>query len=342
MVVRRPVPSCEPKHFVERYLAPMPPVEAEAVFVEVGLNMLAAEPVIDAKRPPLHQREEAVYPRQYDMGRHLADEVRVMAVTHRAEIVVTGVAVGQHDASLLDVRRDEGHQRRRRVVANDLKPDALGACVEEFSAWAPSRCYPCRSVYHLDGADDRDHALPTADIRGRVVLSVGDFGLVDFNDARQPRPLGIDHRLPELGFQQPRSPVVHAKQLSELDGGQAVGVRRHEIGSPKPRSQRQLRLRHNRARRRRSLSAACTAFPYGTAFQRPTLPDRATGWANETVRPARLDQMTDAGGLASVGVLELDHRLRKPHHGNHPLDACAARNLHLQGQGGPHQPDTST
>ena len=46
-------------------------VEAESKLVEIGLNVLAAQAVIDAERPDFEVGEDAVHPRQDDMGRHL-------------------------------------------------------------------------------------------------------------------------------------------------------------------------------------------------------------------------------------------------------------------------------
>jgi hypothetical protein len=53
-------------------------VEAEDKLVEVGLKVFAAQPVIDAECPDLEVREDAVHPGQDDVGRHLADDVRIV------------------------------------------------------------------------------------------------------------------------------------------------------------------------------------------------------------------------------------------------------------------------
>jgi hypothetical protein len=50
-------------------------VEAEDELVEVGLEMPAAQAVIDAQGPDLEVGEDPVHPRQHDMGGHLADDM---------------------------------------------------------------------------------------------------------------------------------------------------------------------------------------------------------------------------------------------------------------------------
>ena len=73
------------------------PVEATIVaedeLVQIRIDMLAAQAVIGAQPPPLHQREDPVNPRQHDMGRHRADHARVMPVV--GESGIGGVAVGE-------------------------------------------------------------------------------------------------------------------------------------------------------------------------------------------------------------------------------------------------------
>ena len=55
-----------------------PAVEAEDEFIEVGLQVLAAQPVVDAQGPDLEVGEDPVNPGQDDMGGHLADDMRIV------------------------------------------------------------------------------------------------------------------------------------------------------------------------------------------------------------------------------------------------------------------------
>ena len=55
-----------------------PAVEAEDEFIEVGLEVLAAQPVIDAQGPDLEVGEDPVNPGQHDVGSHLADDMGIV------------------------------------------------------------------------------------------------------------------------------------------------------------------------------------------------------------------------------------------------------------------------
>jgi hypothetical protein len=50
-----------------------PAVEAKDEFMEVGLKMLAAQPVIDAQSPDLGKNP--VHPGQYDVSGHFTDDM---------------------------------------------------------------------------------------------------------------------------------------------------------------------------------------------------------------------------------------------------------------------------
>ena len=61
-------------------LSGAPTVEAEDEFIEVGLEVLAAQPVIDAQGPDLDVGEDPVNPREHDVGGHLADDVGIVGI----------------------------------------------------------------------------------------------------------------------------------------------------------------------------------------------------------------------------------------------------------------------
>jgi hypothetical protein len=52
-----------------------PTVEAKDEFIENGLEVLAAQPVIDAQSPDLEVGEDPVDPGQDDMSGHLTDDM---------------------------------------------------------------------------------------------------------------------------------------------------------------------------------------------------------------------------------------------------------------------------
>src|SRR3954464_7838443 len=53
-------------------------IEAEHELVEVVLEVLSAQAVVDAETPPLRVGEHAVDPRRHQVGRRVADHLRVV------------------------------------------------------------------------------------------------------------------------------------------------------------------------------------------------------------------------------------------------------------------------
>ena len=85
-------------------------VEAEDELVEIALKMLVAQAVIDAERPGLQIREDAVGPRQHDMSGHGADDMRIVIDAGRAGI--GGPTVSLDRRALRHIGGDETMQRR--------------------------------------------------------------------------------------------------------------------------------------------------------------------------------------------------------------------------------------
>ena len=69
-------------------------VEAEDELVEVGLQVLVAQAVVDAERPCLEVGEDAVDPRQHDMGGHGADDMGVVPDPRRPGVGAPAVGPG--------------------------------------------------------------------------------------------------------------------------------------------------------------------------------------------------------------------------------------------------------
>src|SRR5690349_21493275 len=142
-------------------------VEAEGELIEIGLKVLAAQAVIDAERPDLEVGEDAVHPRQDDMGRHLADHMGIMMDARDASITGQSMRLGGSTGG--EMGSEEGVQAGGRVI---------GYLFEAKSAGAGA------TVLHLDGADNEDLTLaaapPTADER-IVLVAAGKLGLVDLD-----------------------------------------------------------------------------------------------------------------------------------------------------------------
>src|SRR3984893_11030668 len=120
-------------------------VEAEDEFVEIGLEMRAAQAVIDAQSPDLEVGEDPVHPGQYDMRRHLADDMGVVADAGSAGI--GGPPIGLGGSAGREIVGDERMQAVGRVVGHLGEADAAGS--------SPA-------VLNLDGADDQHLALMAA------------------------------------------------------------------------------------------------------------------------------------------------------------------------------------
>ena len=71
-IARRLMVCREPEDCFERGMPMKPAIIAEDELVKVRVDMLAAEAMIGAQAPSLHQRENPVNPRQHDMPGHLA------------------------------------------------------------------------------------------------------------------------------------------------------------------------------------------------------------------------------------------------------------------------------
>ena len=79
MVGNRRVAGGDAEQGAEGGVAGSAAVEAKDELVEVGLEMLAAQAVIDAQGPDLEVGEDPVHPWQDNMGGHFADDTRIVA-----------------------------------------------------------------------------------------------------------------------------------------------------------------------------------------------------------------------------------------------------------------------
>src|SRR6202035_4931047 len=70
----------EPEHVFERDVPVQAPIVSEDKLVEIRIDVFAAQPMIGAEPPTLHQREDSMNPGQDHMGGHLADRPRVVSV----------------------------------------------------------------------------------------------------------------------------------------------------------------------------------------------------------------------------------------------------------------------
>ena len=282
------------------------PVEAAVVaedeLVEIRVDMPAAQAVIRAQAPPLHQREDPVNPWQHDMPRHLADHARVVPVVGQSWIGC--VAVGEQRRSALHVGPHEGLDRRGGIVRDHGKADAAGPGIEVFGPVPPRLGRIGVAIDHLDSSDNEDFS-GVAGIEERVACAERDFRLIDLDDPFERLPVRIDHRSPQLLCQQPGGLVGEAELILQLPRRHPVGMRRHQMRGPKPNRQRELRAMHHGPCRDRGLTTAVETF----VRVRPALQCRRTAAtarrADEAARPAPFEQECRAGRLVGKRFLEL-------------------------------------
>ena len=99
-------------------------VECRSIAVAT-VPVLFAESVEDAEPPPLGVRERPVDPWHDDVGGHLADDARRVALA--VKTVVALVVVGRDVAAPCDVHADEPLQHLAAVVGYDTEPNAATA-----------------------------------------------------------------------------------------------------------------------------------------------------------------------------------------------------------------------
>ncbi len=91
-------------------------VEAEDEFIEVGLQVLGPQAVVDAERPGLEVGEDAVDPRQDQVGGHGADDMGFVARGRQSGIARPAIGLGGRAGC--DMSLDEGVQTARGKVVD--------------------------------------------------------------------------------------------------------------------------------------------------------------------------------------------------------------------------------
>ena len=99
--------------------------------------------------------------------------------------------------------------------------------------------------------------------------------------------------------------------MLQLQGGDPVGMGRHQIGRPEPDGQRQLGVMHDGAGSHRGLPMAAGALPGPRlGLQRPG-PAGAAARTHKAIRPTCFEQVFDTGRLIREALLKFDQRAGK-------------------------------
>src|SRR6516162_5724948 len=101
-----------------------PTVEAKDEFIEVGLEVLAAQPVIDAQGPDLEVGKDPVDPRQDDVRGHLADDMGIMGDAGGSRI--SGPTVGLGSCARDEIGGEKRMKAGGRIVGDLAEADAAG------------------------------------------------------------------------------------------------------------------------------------------------------------------------------------------------------------------------
>src|SRR5246127_3328790 len=141
-----------------------PAVEAKDEFIEVGLEVFAAQPVIDAQGPDLEVGEDPVDPRQDDVRGHLADDMGIMGEASGSGI--SGPTIGLGSGTGREIGGEKGMKAGGRIIGDLAEADAAGTAA---------------AVLDLNGAEDQHFALMAAPAAAgdRIVFAAaGDFGFI--------------------------------------------------------------------------------------------------------------------------------------------------------------------
>ena len=153
-----------------------PAIEAENKLIEVGLEVLAAQPMIDAQGPDLEVGKDPVDPGQHDVSGHLADDMGIMG--DASSTGIPGPTIGLGGGTGGEVDGDKAMQAGGRIIGDLTEPDAARAAA---------------AILALDGSDHQHFALMTASAPTGdkiVFAAAGDFSLIDLDEAGERAAIG--------------------------------------------------------------------------------------------------------------------------------------------------------
>ena len=169
----------EAEQSFERNMAVEASIVAKHEFVEISVDVLAAEAAICAERPSLEQRESAMDPRKDDMTGHCTDDSGIVPIVIQPGIGC--VAIRQKRGSGLHVGPDERLDRSCGIVGYSGEAETPGACIDIFGVFAARVRLIGVSINHLDGADHENFG-GVAGFKEGVAITEWDFRLIDFDD----------------------------------------------------------------------------------------------------------------------------------------------------------------
>lgn len=283
---------------VECGAAPEAAVEAERVFVQVGLHVLAGDrAVMCAEEPCLQVRDDSV-----DMW-HVTSIVPaalgywLMIEAVLSERGVSSPAIGMDDGAMLDTVDDEGDQSLSRSV-----PDTLQSHATRSHAIVSTP--PCLRADEFDRQNHQDLRLGAT--RRMSSLRTADVGLVDLHFATQR----LAPRCNEGGTESVEqieggliTPNAHLPL--KLQCGNAGRERADEIGGVEPGHEILLAALHQRRSRHTCLMSSRTLIEEAVLLAWPSVGAPASR-AHETVGKAKSEQVLGARLLRTEAPREVD------------------------------------
>ena len=208
----RPLACRQAEDRLEGDMAIKAAVVTEDEFVQVGIDVLAAEAMVGAETPPLQKGEDPMDPFQRYVSRHVADHAGIVAIVGEARI--GRVAVRHQRRAWRDVRLDECVDVLRFVARDRRETATAGHRIQILRAESLGflRLFG-RMIDDLDGADDQ-HFAGLGDLEEAVVGAERHFRLVDFDDSVQLFTLRVDHRAAQLLGKKPGGLVGAETELS--------------------------------------------------------------------------------------------------------------------------------
>src|SRR5471030_1623933 len=294
---------------VERVEAP---IEAESELVEVGLQMLRADPVMDADQPRLEVGEYEMDDRQEILG-HFRIATFGNGVVVVAALAQSGVAapiVRDDQRSRSNGALDKSTERRGAAIGSDRQPDSSGVPaifpLILGSPWLP--------VADFDSAGDNNLVM---DAPAFAAGSTADVGFIHLDMlvrlAADAVLIGPHHASAQLVENAEGRLVARQPELPlKLHGGYSWCLAGDQIGRPEPEVQRRMAALHDGANQKAGLATT------GSALQdaRPGSNAKrgrhdAAVWADEAVSPAGALQIGRASRVIREKPLELRKGLRE-------------------------------
>ena len=162
-----------------------PAIEAKDEFIEVGLEVLAAQPVIDPQGPNLEVGKDPVDPGQHDMSGHLTDDMGIMGDAGGTGIPGPTISLGSGSGG--DIGSEKPMKAGGRIIGDLAEADTPRAAA---------------AILDLDGADNQHFALMAASAApgDRIgFAAASEFGFIHFDETGERAAARGEHAAAQFG-----------------------------------------------------------------------------------------------------------------------------------------------